>query len=124
MKSLQLLLRFGGIALLGLGVTMRLTNPQPKAYENYASQTLDLYLKENVCTQFTGSFSNFLQNQCHSLVDTIRPHLFEIITEKTTRHNFFLFSIYETDLSISSALPSYHVKTLGMLTKFYIYETN
>jgi uncharacterized protein YceK len=122
MRSLQLLLATSGIVLVGLGVTMGLTNPKPKAYENYASQSLDLYLKDNLCPQFTGGLNKILQSQCHSLVDTARPHLTQIIAQKTTRQNFLLFSIYETNLSIPSALPDYHVKTLGVFEQFYTYE--
>ena len=123
MTSLKLSLSIGSIALAGLGILLVLTNPKQKAYEKYASQTLNVYLKENVCTKLPPEISTFLQSHCHSLVDTIRPQLSQIIARQTTRQNFVLFSIYQTDLSIPSALPDYQVKTIGVLQQFYIYES-
>ncbi|MDJ0687896.1 MAG: DUF4359 domain-containing protein [Xenococcaceae cyanobacterium MO_188.B32] len=123
MTSLKLSLSIGSIALTGLGILLSLTNPGQKAYEKYASQTLNVYLKENVCTQLPPEISKFLQSHCHSLVDTIRPQLSQIIARQTTRQNFILFSIYQTDLSIPASLPDYQVRTIGILKQFFIYES-
>lgn len=123
MTSLKLSLSIGSITLTGLAALLFLTNPGQKSYEQYASQSLNVYLKENACTKLPPEISNFLQSHCHSLVDTFRPQLSQMIARQTTRQNFILFSIYQTDLSITSALPDYQVKTLGVFQKFYIYES-
>lgn len=123
MTSSKLSLGIGSIALTSLGILLLLTNPGQKAYEKYASQTLNAYLKENACTQLPPEISSLLQSHCHSLVDTLRPQLSQIIARQTTRQNFILFSIYQTDLSIPSTLPDYQVKTLGVFQQFYIFES-
>ena len=123
MTSLKIIISIGGFALTGLGVIMALTNPGQTAYEQYASQTLNSHLKENFCTQLPPEISKFLQSHCHSLVDTVRPQLSQMIASHTQRQNFILFSIYQTELSIPSSLPDYQVRTIGVLQSFYIYDT-
>lgn len=122
MSGSKLIFSTGGIVLAGLGVAMALTNPGQNAYEHYASQTLNDYLKENVCTQFPSGLSQFLESQCYFLVDTARPQLSQIIARNTKRQNFIVFSLYQTDLFIPSALPNYQVKTVGVFQNFYTYE--
>ena len=123
MTSLKLNLSIGSIALIGLGILLSLTNPGQKSYEKYASQTLNVYLKENVCTKLPPEIITLLQSHCHSLVDTIGPQLSQIIARQTTRQNFILFSIYQTDLSIPASLPDYQIKTIGVLKQFYTYDS-
>ncbi|MBE9166199.1 DUF4359 domain-containing protein [Pleurocapsales cyanobacterium LEGE 06147] len=122
MSGSKLIFRIGGIILAGLGVGMALTNPGQKAYEQYASETLNDYLKENVCTRVPSELSQFLESQCYFLVDTARPQLSQIIARNTKRQNFIVFSLYQTDLFIPSALPNYQVKTVGVFQNFYTYE--
>ena len=121
--SLKLSLGICGIALTGFGILLFLTNPGQKDYERYASHALNRYLKENACTQLPPEINALLKSHCHSLVDTFRPQLAQIIDRQTTRQNFVLFSVYQTDLSIPSALPDYQVKTIGVFKHFYIYES-
>ena len=123
MTSLKLNLSIGSVALAGVGLCLILTNPGQKAYDKYAAQTLNIYLKENICTKLPPEINAFLQSHCRSLADTIRPQLAQIIASQTTRQNFLLFSIYQTELSIPAALPNYQVKTIGVLKQFYIYES-
>ncbi len=123
MTSLKLNLSIFSIAIASLGIILLLTNPGQKAYEQYATQTLNVYLKKNVCTKLPAEISTFLQSHCHSLVDTIRPKLAQVIASQTKRQNFILFSIYQTDLSIPANLPDYQVKTIGVFRHFYIYES-
>ncbi len=56
------------------------------------------------------------------LVDTGQPFLQEAIASKTTRKNFLIFSVYQTELWFPPPLPSYHFSTVGFLNKLYIYE--
>ena len=121
--SLKLNLGICGITLTGLGILLLLTNPGSKEYQSYASQALNSYLKDNACTQLPPEISSLLKSHCHSLVDSLRPQLAQIIDRQTIRQNFILFSIYQTDLSLPSTLPDYQVKTLGVFKQFYIYES-
>ena len=120
MKGKQLITAVGGIVLGGLGLLMVASNPGQQAYEAYATEKLSLYVKEKVCTQVPEKFGDFLQRQCHSLVDTNRAQIRQIIAENTQRKNLLLFSIYQTDLSLPASLPDYHFETLGILQNFYI----
>ena len=94
-----------------------ITNPGQRSYEQYASEKLNIHLKQNVCPEMTKK----LRNPCLILVDFARPQLNSVIAHQTQRKNFLLFSIYQTDLSIPSALPDYHFETLGIFDKFYTY---
>jgi hypothetical protein len=122
MKILQIVATLGGTALVGLAGWMVLTNPGQETYEEYATEQLTTYLKDEACTQVPNALENFLQRQCKSLVDTGRPQLEQIIAKTTQRQNFILFSIYRTNLEISPLLPVYHFETLGAFQNFYIYQ--
>lgn len=121
MKTLSLFTALGGFVLAGLGLSMALTNPAQKDYEEYATEELTTYLKEEVCTEVPSFLGTFLQQQCTLVVDTGRPQIQQIITETTERQNFVVFSIYRTHLSIDSHLPSYEFETVGVFQSFYIY---
>ena len=125
MKALQIVATIGGTALVGLGVSMALTNPSQDTYEAYAVEQLTTYLKDQGCKQAPKAFGgDFLQRQCKSLVDTGRPQIEKIISQTTQRQNFVLFSIYRTNLEIGPFLPVYHFETLGVFQKFYIYQAD
>ncbi len=101
---------------------MALTNPNQATYEEYATEQLTTYLKDEACTQAPKVFSNFLQRQCKSLLDTGRPQIQLIISKATQRQNFILFSIYRTNLDIGPYLPAYHFETVGAFQNFYVYQ--
>lgn len=121
MKVVQLITAVGGFGMVGLGLSMALTNPTQQAYEEYAIKELSNYLKEEVCSQAPGLLGGFLQQHCKTLVDTGRPQIEQIITETTERQNFVIFSVYRTNFSINSSLPSYEFETVGIFQHFYIY---
>jgi Domain of unknown function (DUF4359) len=112
----------GEIVLVGLGVWMTMTNPQKQAYENYAVQEIDTYLKENFCTQLPKGLDSILKGQCHTMLDVARPQLEEKISQVTTRQNFVLFSIYQTQLSLPFSDLEYNFSTLGFCQNFFVYE--
>lgn len=109
------------IALGGLGVVMALTNPGQPEYEEYAVQRLSEYVKHEVCNQAPKIFGTLLQRNCDELIDSNRPAIQKIIATSTQRKNFIFFSIYSTDLSVSSSIPSYHFETVAALENFYTY---
>ena len=114
----------GGTILIGLSGIMFLSNPGLRGYQKYADEALETRLKEEVCAEASQKLGQWLNNQCYSLVDTARPHLTQIITQQTTRTNFILFSIYQTDLPIPDPFPDYHLETIGMLGNFYTYQAD
>jgi len=116
------LIMFGGIAVVGLGMAMVVTNPDSLAYEGYAQEQLSLYLKENVCTQPREGLGQLFQRPCASLVDAARSQIRQVIIETTVKDNYFLFSIYRTNLDMKPFLPAYEVETIGILANFYTYK--
>ncbi|HEY9872550.1 MAG TPA: DUF4359 domain-containing protein [Candidatus Obscuribacterales bacterium] len=130
MKGTAIVTAIGGIALVGLGAAMALTNPSQDDYEEYAAQTLTTYLKENVCPKAPKFLGNSLGGQCSSLVDSNQSEIKQLVTKGTQQQNFILFSVYKTNLSMrgivpffpASVLPSYHFETVGVFNDFYTYQ--
>ena len=113
-----------GVVLGGIAGILLTTNPNRQDYEQYASQRLTSYLKDNVCARAQASLEvqALLRGYCKMLVDTGHPFLQEAITTNTSRKNFLIFSVYQTELSFPPPLPSYQFSSVGFLNKLYIYE--
>jgi Domain of unknown function (DUF4359) len=124
MKHLNLIQAAGIVALTGLGVTMAIANPSESDYEEYATQQLTTYVKDNVCPQAPKNFNRVLRRYCKSLVDVGRPQLARAIAENTDRYNFIVFSVYRTELSINPLLPTYHFQTIAAFEQFYTFESD
>jgi hypothetical protein len=124
MKAWQVIISVSGVAIVGLGITMAITNPDEPTYEEYAVNQLTKHLKSN-CNEIPKVFdNNFLQQQCISLIDTGRPQIQQTIAANTKPQNFIFFSLYRTDLAINSfvPLPAYHFETVGAFNSFYTYQ--
>jgi hypothetical protein len=100
---------------------MVVTNPGQVAYETYATRKLVDYLDQNVCSEAPVAFG--LRQECASILKNNRSQIRKFIAENTHQQNFILFSLYTTDLSVGSFLPSYRVESVGAFDQFYIYET-
>ncbi|NBD32997.1 MAG: DUF4359 domain-containing protein [Cyanobacteria bacterium] len=123
LKPWEISILLGSIAVIGVGSAMAITNPRRQAYQEYAAQQMGGYLKEEVCADAPKALGDFLERQCNNLVDSGQKPLQEIIAQSTQRHNYFLFSIYETNLSLMTGLPSYQFKTLAIFQNFWTYES-
>ncbi|MBF2088231.1 MAG: DUF4359 domain-containing protein [Synechococcales cyanobacterium K44_A2020_017] len=117
-----------GASLVGLGGAMVITNPGQEAYEDYATQQLTLYLEtrsDEICQDTPGFLQDLLQDQCgtllRSLLDSNQNQVRQIISRSTERQNFYVLSIYKTNLQIHDMLPSYYVESVGVFQNFYIY---
>ncbi|MEB3309005.1 MAG: DUF4359 domain-containing protein [Snowella sp.] len=124
MKALQMIAVLGGFLLGSSGIVMAITNPCQQDYEVYATDALSFYLKDKICPQAGQSLGGFVQSYCKTLVDTGRPQIKQIIATTTTRQNFLIFSIYETQLSMPSPVPSYQFQTVGVMQNFYTYQAD
>ncbi|KAM3105077.1 MULTISPECIES: DUF4359 domain-containing protein [unclassified Phormidesmis] len=111
-----------GVAVLGAGVALAMTNPKQEAFEEFALERI----REDACKEL----SLGLDKQCPKFVDDNRAELKKIITQNTERRDFGIFSYYETNLSVRSLvpqlsilpLPAYQFETVGLFGKFYLYE--
>ncbi len=117
-KSLSFL---GLGALTCLGGLMVATNPGQDAYESYATQQLVTYVDDQVCDKAPKAFG--LKQECRSLLQSNRSQIKKMIADGTQQRNFVFFSVYTTELSVTSFLPKYRVLTLGMFDHFLIYDT-
>jgi len=118
-KPWQISIAISGTVVLGVAGAMAITNPGRQAYKSYAADKMGTYLKQEVCTDAP----NLLQGPCNNLVDSGRKPMQDMIANSTQRHNYLLFSIYETNLSLPAGLPSYEFRTLGIFQNFWIYKS-
>lgn len=140
MSAFKLTASILGIGLVGGAIALLATNPGQAAYENYAVTQLKTQLDKELCKDAPA----FLESACTALVGNSDGVLKTTVGTSTTRHNYYVLSIYETDLdpmaaisqipvdqvlpglslSIGNAegLPSYHAKTVGILGQFITYE--
>lgn len=119
MKKSTIALSVLGVTILGLGGIMAATNPSDETYEEYATAKLTQYLDENVCAD-----AGFLKEQCTNLLVAGQEQLKQEITKRTEKQNWFILTIYKTELSASFIpfVPSYHVETLGAFNSLHIYK--
>ena len=122
MKVLTMVALSGAAALVGLTVAMATTNPSRAEYEEYATQRLTNILKQDICQKTTNFLENVIKSQCEGLVDQFNPQMRDILANSTQAQNFLIFSIYTTDLRLSSLVPIYKFETVGALNNFYTYK--
>jgi hypothetical protein len=122
MKPLTIMASIGALGLAAvLGVAMAQTNPNQVEYEDYAAQRLTEYLKSDVCNKTTRFLERLINYNCGKLVDSANPQIRQLLSATTERQDFFLFSIYRTELKISDFIPSYKFETVGAFNNFYTY---
>ena len=129
-----------GFGLVGGAIALLVTNPKQDAYEDYAVAQLQTQLDTNWCNEAP----EFLESACTSLINNSDGLLKSTVSASTTRRNYYVLSIYETDLdpmnaieqvpfdqvlpglslSIGNAdgLPAYHAKTVGIFGQFITYQ--
>ncbi len=124
MNVLQLASAMVATLLTAIGGIMAVNNPAQIDYEKYATQELTGYLKQDVCTKVKteAEVKALLTGYCKTLVDTGQPYIKNTIALSTTRRNFLLFSIYQTELAFPAPIPSYQFGTIAVMKQFYLYE--
>lgn len=109
---------------------MALTNPDQDAYDDFAVQQLSQYLKQDGCSKVPAILGNTLEEQCIALIDQNQAQLKEFISTSTQRENFWVLSVYKTNLSasqllppiVSDSIPAYHFETIGVFQRFHVYK--
>jgi hypothetical protein len=122
MKPSTIVAYLGAAGLAVLGVMMTKTNPTEAEYQDYAVERLTQYLKADVCQKTQGFIENLIQFNCEKVVDSVNPQMRGIIAGTTQRRDFMIFSVYRTDLKVSSLIPSYTFETVGAFNNFYTYS--
>jgi Domain of unknown function (DUF4359) len=107
-------------SVTGLGLAMAATNPSQAAYEAFATQRLSTYLDQDVCSDAPSVLG--LRKECRSLVQSHQTEIRHFVATNTHQQNFIFFSVYTTDLSVGSFIPSYQVETVGVFQRFHIVD--
>jgi hypothetical protein len=111
-----------GIVLAGISAIAVVTNPGEAGYRKYAGEKIKTELKDKICNQVAVDLGVWLEGQCHILISTASPYLAEVISQQTQRQNFYLFSLYQGDLTLPEPLPRYHVATIGIFGNYHTYQ--
>jgi hypothetical protein len=112
-----------GTIATGVGAIALLANPGEAGYRQYVDEKIKTEFKDTICNQVKEDLGVWLESQCHILITTASPYLADAIGQQTQRQNFYLFSIYQADLSLPTPLPKYHVATIGIFGNYYTYQT-
>ncbi len=124
MKTSQIFLGVVGLGVLGFAGLLAVTNPDDSAFGEFAL--------DQVKTQGCKEVPKIIREQCPRFVQENQAQVKKLIAQSTTRQNYGLFSVYHTNLSTRSIvpdlpifldLPAFQLETVGMLDKFYIYQT-
>ena len=96
------------------------TNPDPEAYQVYATAQVNRYLNDEVCNQIPSEVADLFQGRCAEIVEIAQPQLQTLIRDRTERLNLGILSLYQTRMGIPELgmLPQYEVKTLGIVGRF------
>jgi hypothetical protein len=121
-----------GLLMLGAALGLALTNPSQSDYETFALEEARSYLKNQACSEELPLVGKSLEDECRRFLDSdaAQPQLRAIIANGTDRQNFFLFSLYRTELSLSEVfpmipsglVPSYEVRSMGVLRSLHLYK--
>lgn len=104
----------GGFFLV-FSTVLFLTNPNSTKYEQFATEALIRYTKENICPAKSANLEEAIKSQlCNLMVDTGKGQIPKLIASNTQRGNYLLFSIYRTNLYI------YQFETIGIFNNFYV----
>jgi hypothetical protein len=123
MKSQHAILGALGLGAAGVGILMSVMNPSEEAFSKFAIAQL----KTRGCKELP----QLIQSRCPNFVDENQATIEKLIVQNSDRRNYYLFSLYETNLSVRSVVPdlpffinvpTFHLRTVGMFGQFYVYE--
>ncbi len=133
MAKLRVAPYLAGMALVGLGVAMAVTNPSEAAYRDYAARRLTQQLQENECVKLDASYRDLCKLLDREQGQTLLKRL---VDDNTERQNYLLFSLYKTSFSTNDVLPSflsgllslpeisYQTESIGVFGQFQIYRVD
>lgn len=107
----------GGMAVLGIGTMLALTNPGPTAYHRYAAKTVSLFVMRDICQERVHQsemLKSFALEGCQSIAAQGETAILSFIQNNTDHQNFILFSLYTTELPVRS------LRILGIFNRFFI----
>jgi Domain of unknown function (DUF4359) len=111
------------IALLGIFTLCGLaaTNPSRAAYENYAIDLVGELGREQ-CDRAPGGLGVVLQAPCRAAIESFKPKLRPLLAATSRRQNFFLFSLYKSELAIPGVNFNLNMESIGICNNFFTYK--
>jgi Domain of unknown function (DUF4359) len=106
---------------LGLAIGLILTNPNRAVYETYAAEQVTELAKEQ-CNRVSSNYGGLLQSPCRTANEVIKPELHSFIAAHTQRQNWYLVSIYRSEIFIPGVKSSIAMELIGVLNNFYTYQ--
>jgi hypothetical protein len=109
------------VFLMGLSIGLTLTNPNRTAYETYATEQITELAKEQ-CDRVLIEYEGSLQSPCRMAIEVFKPELRPLIAAHTRRQNWYLVSIYRSEIAIPGVKFNVVVESVGVLNNFYTYQ--
>jgi Domain of unknown function (DUF4359) len=107
--------------LLGIAIGLTLTNPNRAAYETYATEQITELAKEQ-CNRVPSEYGGFLQSPCRMAIEVFKPELRPLVAAHTQRQNWYLVSIYRSEIVIPGVKSNVVMESIGVLNNFYTYK--
>jgi hypothetical protein len=113
-----------GLALVGLA--MALTNPGQQSYEDFVVGQIKTKLQAECSQAGSGLLGALANTTCRTITTMGEPYFNQtmkpLVAAGTKRHDFVLFSIYVTELSIAQIHFSGRVESVGAFNSFWVYR--
>jgi Domain of unknown function (DUF4359) len=103
--------------VVGLGITLLLTNPKQEHYTEFATRTVSRFLIRDLCRANDHApklFDEVIKNSCQAFMERGETEIHSFIAHNTERQDFFLFSLYTTEFPIRP------LRVLGICNHFFL----
>ena len=109
----------GSILFLGAGA-LGWTNPSQADYESYLSAQATDFLRREICdssNKLPAFLHHMAQEHCGMLAAARdAQEIRQFVAANSYRHNFYLFSLYTTDL------PLRQIRAIGVARNFFLFD--
>jgi Domain of unknown function (DUF4359) len=108
----------GGVLFVGVGALVW-TNPEQSDYESYLTAQATGFLRREICDsskELPAFLHQMAEQHCGVLAASDAEAIRQFVAANSYRHNFYIFSLYTTDL------PLRQIKAIGMVKNFYLFD--
>jgi hypothetical protein len=106
-KSLPVNLALGTLVVFTLQ-----SNPSKEVFEEQAVKQITTEAKKN-CDQ-KSDLGSIVQIPCRAAIDGLAPMIRPLLSAATTRENYYLFSIYKSQVKVDALGYNVQVKSIGV----------
>jgi Domain of unknown function (DUF4359) len=109
------------LLFLGMAIGLILTNPNHATYETYATEQIAELAKEQ-CNQVPRGYVSLFHSPCRTAIEIFKPELRLLVAAHTQRQNWYLVSIYRSEIVIPGVKSNVAMESIGVLNNFYTYK--